>query len=459
MQNPVVVIGAGPVGLAAAAHLLARGLTPLVLEAGEGVAANMRKWSHVRMFSPWRYSVDQAAAALLAETGWQPPDGESYPTGGDLVKFYLQPLADRLAPYIRLNTRVTAISRQNFDKMKTDGREKAPFLVQFTTAAGEEDYLLAQAVVDASGSYTNFNPMGAAGVPAAGERAAASRIFYGIPDVLGTDRERYAGKRVTVVGAGHSAMNALLALADLAKEVPATQATWVVRRPSVEKVFGGGEKDGLPARGRLGTELRRLVGEGRFQVVTGFRTSRVSLTADGVVLTGATDAGELALRPTDEVIVATGGRPDLSILSELRLGLDPAVESPTALAPLIDPNVHSCGTVRPHGETELRHPEPGFYIVGSKSYGRAPTFLMLTGYEQVRSIAAALAGDWEAARDVQLVLPETGVCSGGGDSGCCGPMPSQDNELFIPLLGQEPAGGCCSTSAPAQRTSSGSCCG
>lgn len=460
MQMPVIIIGAGPVGLAAAAHLLARGLTPLVLEAGDSVAANMRKWSHVRMFSPWQYNVDEAAAKLLADSGWQAPNPESYPTGGELVDLYLQPLADRLAPYIRLHTRVIAVSRQGFDKMKSAGRERAPFLVQFTTAGGGEDYVLAQAVIDASGSYANPNPMGAAGVPAAGERAAASRIFYGIPDVLGADRERYAGKRVMVVGAGHSAMNALLALTDLAKEIPGTQATWVVRRANVEKLFGGGEKDGLPARGRLGVELRRLVSAGQFQLVTGFRTTRVALRADGVAVSGETDAGELTLRPVDEVIVATGGRPDLSMLGELRLGLDPAVESPTALAPLIDPNMHSCGTVRPHGEAELRHPEPGFYIVGSKSYGRAPTFLMLTGYEQVRSIAAALVGDWDAARDVRLVLPETGVCSGSGDDGgCCGPTES-DSRIFVQLIDDTgPSGsGCCSAPAPGQTPAAASCC-
>ncbi len=461
MRFPVVVIGAGPVGLAAAAHLLSRGLTPLVLEAGAGVAANMRKWSHVRMFSPWKYNVDKAAEALLEGTGWAFPDPESYPTGGDLVNRYLQPLADRLAPYIRLGARVTAVSREGFDKMKTAGREKAPFLVQYTQADGTEEYLLAEAVIDASGSYVNPNPMGAAGVPAAGERAAASRIFYGIPDVAGTERERYAGRRVAVVGAGHSAMNALLALAELARENPETRAIWVVRRPSLERLFGGGENDGLEARGRLGMELRRLVDEGAIQVVTGFRTSRVALGAAGVVVTGRTPAGELSLPVVDEIIVATGGRPDLSILSELRLSLDPAVESPAALAPLIDPNFHSCGTVRPHGEAELRHPEPGFYIVGSKSYGRAPTFLMVTGYEQVRSIAAGLVGDWEAARDVQLVLPETGVCSGGdGGDSCCGTSSPAASGVVLLNLDEAQGAGCgCGTGPTARSVAAGSCCG
>ena len=116
-------------------------------------------------------------------------------------------------------------------------------------------------------------------------------------------------------------------------------------------------------------------------------------------------------RAAYRIVVATGFRPDLGILRELRVALDPAVEAPPALAPLIDPNLHSCGTVRPHGARELGHPEPGFYIAGSKSYGRAPTFLMMTGYEQVRSVVAEIAGDHAAAREVRLVLPETGVCS------------------------------------------------
>jgi hypothetical protein len=141
-------------------------------------------------------------------------------------------------------------------------------------------------------------------------------------------------------------------------------------------------------------------------------------TPDGIV---ATD-GRRELPAVDEIVAATGFRPDLAITSELRLELDTIVESPVRLAPLVDPNKHSCGKVYPHGAEELRHPEPDFYTVGMKSYGRAPTFLLLTGYEQVRSIVAAIAGDWEAARRVELVLPETGVCSTdpGDDVACCG---------------------------------------
>jgi hypothetical protein len=136
----------------------------------------------------------------------------------------------------------------------------------------------------------------------------------------------------------------------------------------------------------------------------------------------------------DELIVSTGFRPALSMLSEIRLRLDPAIEAPAALAPLIDPNEHSCGTVRPHGARELQQDDPGFYLAGIKSYGRAPTFLMLTGYEQVRSIAADIAGDKEGAARVELELPETGVCTragvegGAAASSCCGgPAPASVN--------------------------------
>jgi hypothetical protein len=225
--------------------------------------------------------------------------------------------------------------------------------------------------------------------------------------VLGRQRLRYAGSRVLVVGSGHSALNALADLATLAEQVPTTRIWWAVRRPTLGQVFGGGENDALVERGRLGERVRRLVEAGAVTILTGIRIDRLTTGPGGVTV--FSDGAPVV--DVHQVIATTGFRPDLTMVRELRLSLDPAVESPSALAPLIDPNVHSCGTVRPHGAEELAHPEPDFYIVGMKSYGRAPTALMLTGYEQVRSVVAALTGDWEAARRVDLVLPETGVCS------------------------------------------------
>ncbi len=279
-------------------------------------------------------------------------------------------------------------------------------------------------MIDASGTLGTPNPAGAAGLPAIGEGAARERIYYGMPDLLGADRKRYAGRRILVLGAGHSAVGTLLDAVRLREKAPGTQIHWAVRQPDLRKVLGGGGRDQLAERGRLGVEIVRLVEEGSFTVHLGFNLDHLSLGLNGLV--AADDQRELP--PVDELVVAAGYRPDLSLLSEIRLALDPGTQSPVRLAPLIDPNQHSCGTVPPHGAEELRHPEEGFYLVGMKSYGRAPTFLMRTGYEQVRSVAAALAGDWEAARRVELALPATGVCStdrsaakaGSPAAGCCG---------------------------------------
>ncbi len=449
---PIAIIGAGPVGLAAAAHVLARGETPLVLEAGTAVGASIRKWGHVRLFSPWRYAIDPAAGRLLAATDWVAPDPDAYPTGQELIADYLAPLAatPALHPHIHLGARVTAVARQGFDKMKTTGREAAPFVLHVAIANGEEETLLARAVIDASGTWETPNPLGANGLPAPGERAAAARIHYGIPDVRGAARADYSGKRVLVVGSGHSAFNAILDLATLIEETGSGTLIWAVRRRTIGQLFGGGENDALAERGKLGQRVRALITHGTLQLVTDFRVARIRDGADGVTVLSA----EQALPPVDLIVAATGFRPDLALLHELRLDLDAAVESPTVLAPLIDPNLHSCGTVRPHGAFELRHPEPDFFIAGMKSYGRAPTFLMLTGYEQVRSIADALVGDWAAARQVELVLPETGVCSSdrgeGGDS-CCGTTAAASADsggvstaprgiLTLPLVA---ASGCC----------------
>ena len=422
-SKTVAIIGAGPVGLAAAAHALERGLEPIVLEAGPEAGHAIRQWRHVRMFSPWEYNIDKAAERLLIATGWNAPEPQAYPTGGDLIAHYIEPLATRtiLKERIKTSTRVTAISRVGFDKVKSKGRETAPFEIRYQNGKGPEK-LKADAVIDASGTWFAPSPSGANGLPAIGETEMAARIAYGMPDVLGAHRARYAGKTVAVLGAGHSAIGTLIELVRLKDEAPGTVVIWLLRGDNPQKAFGGGANDKLSARGELGSTFARLVAEGRLQVETNFTVSHLTEKDDRLrVCAGSACCGRHIV--ADELIVATGFRPDLRILSELRLSLDPALDCPTALAPLIDPNEHSCGTVRPHGASELAHPEPGFYIAGMKAYGRAPTFLMLTGYEQVRSIVADIAGDKEAAARVELVLPETGVCSRtplADAQGCCG---------------------------------------
>jgi len=390
--------------------LIKQGEVPLVLEAGDRIGNNILKWAHVRMFSPWKFNLDPVAAEMLEAAGWLRPDPEKLPTGGELVELYLQPLAElpRIKQHLRTGTRVVSVTKQGFDKMKSAGREEVPFAVRIINPDESEETISAKAVIDASGTFETPNPLGAGGIHAANEIKSAERIFYGIPDITGSERERYQNKRVMVVGSGHSAANALLDLGAIAGEAAETKITWAVRGSNLRKIFGGGTNDKLPARGLLGTRLRELVETGQLKLVTDCKISRLEKTENGIIVS---DENGRTLEPVDEIIVATGFRPNLEILRELRLDLDLTVESPTALAPLIDPNLHSCGTVYPHGAEELKHPEKDFYIVGMKSYGRAPTFLLLTGYEQVRSVVAAIKGDWDSARQVELVLPETGVCT------------------------------------------------
>lgn len=443
---PVIVIGAGPVGLAAAAHLAERELDPVVLEAGDRVGAAMLDWAHIRTFTPWRYLVDETAQKLLAPTGWTHPPAEIPPTGGEITEHYLAPLAaalqDRLgADAVRTGHRVVAVSRAGLDKSRSIGREQRPFLVRVARADGSTVDLLARAVIDASGTWRQPNPVGGSGLKAAGEDDAAAAGFMvgALPDVLASDRARFAARTTLVVGMGHSAANTLLNLAELARQEAGTRIVWAVRAPSPSRVYGGGEADELPARGKLGTDLRDLVASGALEVVTSFTTTAIDIDGETVTVRGATPEGERSLTGIHNVAAATGFRPDLGMLGELRLDLDPGLEAPRALAPLIDPAFHSCGTVPPHGHRDLSHPEPGFYIVGMKAYGRAPTFLIPTGNEEVRSIAAALAGDLATADEVHLELPETGVCSttlpddpaAAAGAACCGT--SADTVLESPI--------------------------
>jgi hypothetical protein len=389
---PIAVIGGGPVGLAALAHLLERNLPAVLLEAAPQVGEHFRQYGPVRLFSPWQFNVDAAMRQRLVQAGWRAPPDADLPLANEIATQLLVPFAQlpEVAPHVKLAHRVLSIARVGMDKVKSEGRAAAPFELRVSTPAGEQQ-LRARAVIDASGTWGSPNPMGSNGLPVAGEAALREHIVYGIPD---------------------SAANALLWLAELAATDPATSIGWAVRGRAMARAFGGGAADQLPARGALGSRLRQLVNAGSLRLERDFHV-RALQRVDGKLQVSAasSDGTPRVIDGVDEIICATGQRPDLALTRELRLKLDPWLESTESLGPLIDPNLHSCGSVPPHGHRELSHPEPGFYTVGVKSYGRAPTFLMLTGYEQVRSVVAALAGDLVAADAVALVLPETGVCS------------------------------------------------
>lgn len=424
MDLPVLVIGAGPQGLAAAAHLLERGIEPVVLEAGDGPAASVSEWGHVRLFSDWPELVDAAASRLLEPTGWTMP-ATTYPTGAEWVSRYLGPLAVILGDRVRFGQRVIGVGRKGRDLLIDEGRSDQPFVVHVRDDSGAESLVEARAVIDASGTWTSPNPAGADGLAAIGEGDAASSgiVSYRIPSA--GEFNEFAGQHVVVVGNGHSAVTAIIELAEVVRERPGTRVTWVLRRAALGGTFGGGDADELPARGALGRRAKAAVDGGLVDMVIGFRTERIDLSDGHAVLVG--EDGR-ALGSAERVVVLTGFRPDLSFLSEVRLELDYRLQAPVRIAAEVDPNIHSCGSVRATGAADLAQPEPNFYVIGAKSYGRAPTFLALTGYEQVRSVVAELAGDHEGARRIELVLPETGVCGGSGifdaevgAGACCAP--------------------------------------
>lgn len=420
MQNtsnnlPVAVIGAGPIGLSAAVHLSNRGYQPVIFEAGEQAGANLARWGHVRMFSPWSYNIDPAAASWLQQQGWREPALGSFPTGQELLQQYLMPLAAHpdIAPHLHLQTQVEQVSRLHHDVLRSPERDSSPFVLRLVGPDGRRD-VLAQAVIDASGTYHSPNWLGAHGIPALGEQDCAQAIAYGVPDILGTAREHYAGRSVLVVGGGHSAFNALQDLAVLAEQDTSTRVVWGLRGASLSSVVRSPANDELKERRRLELRIQELLQQGQIDTVTGLEIEAIERDNEKLVVHSQSQP----LPPVDRIIAATGFRPEMSLLSELRVSIDPATQSPTRLAPLIDPNKHSCGSVPEHGVTELSHPDRGIYIVGIKSYGRAPTFLLRTGYQQVRSVVSAL--DSASADDVEPSCADAASPCDAAASACQG---------------------------------------
>ena len=428
-MDPVVVIGAGPQGLAAAAHLLDRGLEPLVLESGDSPAAAVAEWGHVRLFSPWTELTDSASRRRLEASGWSAPEA-GYPTGAQWIEHYLAPLADSFGERVRYGARVVGVGRKGRDLSIDAGRAEQPFIVHVQRDDGSEERIEARAVIDASGTWRTPNPAGAEGLSAVGEKGAAEAglLDYRVPSI--DEASEIAGKHVVVIGNGHSAATAIGVLARIVRREPGTRVSWVLRRGTVGNTFGGGSADELPERGALGQRAKRAVEDGLVELLSGFRTEQISIE-DGRAVVIAEDGRRLS--PADRVVVLTGFRPDLSFLSEIRLNLDLRLQAPAKVAEEVDPNIHSCGSIRATGAADLAHPEPGFFIIGAKSYGRAPTFLALTGFEQVRSVVADIVGDHEAAARIELALPDTGVCGGAGD---------------FDAAGAESSGGSCCTPDP-----------
>lgn len=399
----VAIIGAGPVGLEAALAAAERGIDFRLYEASDDVAASVRAWAHVQLFTPWRLNVSARARAALAREGVEPPDGEACPTGGELVDRVLRPLSrlPMVGERLRLGTRVIAISRDRLlksDEIGTGGRAGVPFRLLLRDANGSESVAYADVVVDCTGTWEHPNTLGAGGIPAPGERAAAPYIVRAMPDLSASadgpvdpGSAAWGGRRILLVGAGHSAQTTARDLAAFLDRYPATRVTWVIRSPA--PTFGEVENDTLPARRALVTRAKELALalDTPFDVRLGRTVDALSATGRGVVVTLRREDGSTDEVVVDRIISLTGSVGDAGLYRQLQVHECYATSGPMKLAAnLLASSGGDCMTQQSHGVEALKSPEPDFYILGSKSYGRNTSFLMRIGWEQVEEVFSSI---------------------------------------------------------------------
>jgi thioredoxin reductase len=382
----VAILGAGPIGLEAALAAAERGWDFTVYEAAAEVGANVRDWGHVRLFTPWEMNVSARMRAAVPDA----PSGSALPTGGELAQL-LDRVADVVAPRLRLGTRVEAVAREGLlkhEEIASSERGSRPFRLLLADASdGRESVAHADAVIDCTGTYGNPNWLGDGGIPAPGERGLADRIARQLPAF---DGAAFAGSTVLLTGAGHSAQTAARALAGLAREAPSTRVVWAVR--SSDPSWGAVPGDPLPERAALTRTAVELAGgacsavDVRLGAVTEALAPREGGRI-GVTLRNG-DASEVVV---DRVLALNGGVGDFSIYRQLQVHECYATAAPMKLsAALLGASAGDCLEQTGHGAETLTNPEPGFFILGAKSYGRNSQFLMRIGWEQVDDVFGLL---------------------------------------------------------------------
>ncbi len=397
-RNSLAVVGAGPIGLEAAAAALERGLDVHVFERGE-VGAHLLAWGHVQMFTPWRQNVGPASVRLLARNGWTLPPADEHPTGTELAERYLAPLAatPELRARVHTHSQVVHIARRGALKAEhagTPARREHPFRLCVRDAGGREQFLHAFSVIDASGVYGAPNWAGTGGIPARGEQYLAPQLSYHCDDVRGLRSERHAGRHTLVIGGGASAATTVTALAALAAEAPGTTVVWATRRAHGH-LAGELEHDALPRRAALFAAAHALQ-QGGDPAVTWIGGAEV----EGFEFNSATHRyrvalvlnGETRVEEVDQVVVNTGFGPDNSLYRELQVHECWASRGPLNLSAALLAAGQGDGTAAPVADAgTLANPEPDFWILGAKSYARHDTFLLATGYAQVGTVMDTLA--------------------------------------------------------------------
>jgi thioredoxin reductase len=402
-RNTLAIIGAGPIGLEAAALALDHGFDVHVFEQGV-VGSHPIAWGHVRMFTPWRMNVGPASRERLVRAGWSAPDAEECPTGLELAERLLQPLAalPELLPRVHPHAQVVHASRSGAlkgDLIGDERRREHPFRLLVRDPGGRESFLHAHSLIDASGVYARPNWAGDGGIPARSELYLAPQMSYHVDDVLGVRRQRYAGRRTLVIGGGASAATSVAALAELARQAPGTAAVWATR-DRVADLLPEIADDPLPERRALHRRAREIargadpaVAHVGGAVVEGFEFNSATHRYRATLMID----GQPRVEEVDEVLVNTGFGPDDSITRELQVHECYATRGTMKLsAALLGSRSKDCLDTPAFGIEALRNPEPGLFILGHKSYGRNPSFLLETGYRQVADVVAALAQELAA---------------------------------------------------------------
>ncbi|MCZ6507101.1 MAG: hypothetical protein O7A04_03495 [Acidobacteria bacterium] len=394
-ERRLAILGAGPTGIEAALAAADRGWSFELFEASAAVGDNISDWGHVRLFTPWSLNVSPRMRRHLDRAGLPAPDDETCPTGSELRQRVLLPLAasPAMAPNLRLGARVVDISRTGLlkhEEIGTAERGRHAFRLLVRDSTGQEEIVTADTVLDCTGSYSLTNWVGDGGIPAPGETAAARRIFRRVPDLV-ADADDWRGLAVLLIGAGYSAQTAVEGLARLAAEDGATKVVWALR--SVTPQWQIDPQDPLPERSRLTAAARELAAgsSAAVDVRTGVVVERLAEVADGLEVTLRRVDGECETVTVDRLLGLTGSVGDHTMYRQLQVHECYATCGPMKLAAaLLGAAGGDCLTQESHGAETLINPEPGFFILGSKSYGRNATFLMRVGWQQVEEVFSLL---------------------------------------------------------------------